>query len=758
MAVSLVAPPERLFEFIFKYPRAVYDNGELVFGAPWPLYVAVLAVGLVAGPALLSYARVAGRSRPRDRAVLGVLRFAAIALLIFCLTRPALLLSTAVPQRNFLGILLDDSRSMTIADESGRPRGDYIRAAFGRDSAIGRALAERFQLRFFRFSGASERVEDPASLSFAGRRSRIMAAIERARDELAQVPLAGLVVVTDGAETGAPSGEAPKAGVPVFTVGVGRERLDRDLEISGVEAPTSTLEGSTVAVDLSITQAGLAGRTVRVVAEEGGRLLAERQVKLGDDASATPVRMLVPAPEPGARMITFRVAPEAGEVVTENNRRDVLVSVRRERQKVLYIEGEPRFELKFLRRAVEQDANLQLVALQRSAEGKFLRLGVDDSLELASGFPRTREELFAYRAVVLGSVEAAFFSLDQLRMLADFVSRRGGGLLFLGGRRAFAEGGYAGTPLAEVMPVVLGAADTTALAELAIRPTSVGLAHPAMQLGGTEEASAARWRTLPPLTAVNAVTRTKPGATVLLTGTSDGSNRIVLAFQRYGRGKAAAFVVQDSWLWQMHADIAVEDQTHETFWKQMLRWLASDVPHRIEAGAAADRGGVGEPLTLTADVRDERFAAVNGSDVVARVTAPSGTVTEVPMAWQGTRDGAYGASFVPYEPGVHEVSVTSRAGAEGAEVATTYVSADEGSDEFVGAGMRAPLLRRLAEETGGRFYTPATAARLAEDIAVSGAGVTVQERKELWDMPLIFVGLFGLLLGEWGYRRARGLA
>src|SRR6185312_12713457 len=119
------------------------------------------------------------------------------------------------------------------------------------------------------------------------------------------------------------------------------------------------------------------------------------------------------------------------------------------------MEGEPRFEMKFIRRAIGDDPNLAVTILQRTAEDKYLRLDVSNAEEVVGGFPKTREELFAYRAVILGSIEAAAFSPDQLRMLADFVSKRGGGLLMLGGRRSFAEGGWGGTPLAEALPVVI---------------------------------------------------------------------------------------------------------------------------------------------------------------------------------------------------------------------------------------------------------------------------------------------------------------
>jgi uncharacterized membrane protein len=754
-------PPglESVFTFLFNYPPAVFEQGKVVLSGIVAAPVVATAVALLAVGVIFSYSRVRGTARPRQRAALAVLRVAILTLICFSLAGPYVELLSAVPQRNFIGVLLDDSRSMRIADENGRPRHDAMRSLFGRDSALARRLSGRFQLRYFRFSGTAERASGPDSLAFAGRRTRLGPALQRVREELAQVPLAGIVVVSDGADNALDSLEMGPGAVPLYTVGLGAERFAKDIEISEVHGPASTLEGSTVAVDLVLSQSGYSGRTVQLRAEEGGRILGTRDVELAGDGTAVPVRMLVPAPEPGTRTMQFSIIPEPGELVAENNRREVDIEVRRGPEKILYYEGEPRFELKFLRRAVADDRNLRLVTLERTAEKKYLRLGVEDSLELVGGFPTTREELFAYRGIVLGSVEASAFTVDQLRMLADFVIVRGGGLLVLGGRRALAEGGYAGTPLAEALPVLLGAADTGFFSELRVRPSSVGAAHPAMQLAGDEKASSARWRTLPPLTTVNRIAGTRPGATVLLSGSGDKVQQPVLAFQRYGRGKAIAFAVQDSWLWQMHADIPVEDRTHETLWRQLLRWLVNDVPDRVAIAAGTERAMPGEPVALTADVRDERYDAVNDAPVVARVTAPSGTVTEVPMSWGAGRDGEFRASWVPAEEGRHEVAVAvpPRPGRKAGAAASSFVVGTS-DDELVGATMRAPLLRRLAERSGGRFYTSANASSLPDDIAIGGAGVTVREQRELWNMPVIFLALIALLGAEWTLRRRLGLA
>jgi hypothetical protein len=786
-------PPalDRLFELLFKYRPAAFREGRLVLDAPRPLLVAVACAAAVAAALVAAgywrLGRGGGAARSRHLG-LAALRLGAVALLAFCLAQPALVLATAVPRRNTVAVLVDDSRSMRVPDWEGgarprAPRGDFVAAALAPGAPLADALGREFAVRTYRFARTAERAPGVAGLAFAGDRTRIGAALERVRAELAGVPLAGLVVVTDGAD-GDPAGLADAtralraAGTPVFTVGVGRGAAARDLELARVEAPAAVLRGTTAAVDVTVAHAGMGGRTVAVVAEDGGRVVAREQVALPREDGATPVRLQVPAAEAGARRLAFRVVPEPGEALVENNQREAVVRVADRRERVLYFEGEPRFELKFVRRAVAGDDNLRLVALQRTAENKYLRLGVADSLDLVTGFPATREELFSYRAVVLGSVEASAFTPAQLRMLADFVGERGGALLVLGGRRALAEGGYAGTALADVLPVVLeerpgAGGDDEPPTELAVRPTAAGAALAALQLGPDARASAARWRALPPLTAVNLVRRVKPGATVLLAGApgaaragagaggagAAGGARVVLAHQRFGRGRAAAFAVQDSWLWQMHAGVPADDMAHELFWRQLLRWLVSDVPGPVTVAASADRPAPGEAVALRAEVRDSAFAPVNGARVVARVTAPSGARTEVPMEWGVERDGEYRASFAPAEAGVHEVVVEARDGARDLGAAEpAYVEAAEPRDEYFASAMREPLLRRLAAATGGRFYTPATVGALPEDLRYARSGVTVTGHKELWDMPVVFAALGALLGAEWLARRARGLA
>jgi len=754
---------ESAFQLLFKYRPGVFAQGELTFGMAGSRLLALLVILVAVTAAVVTWRRMRA-PRARDRVVLGVLRAAALLLVVVCLFRPMLLLSTPVPQRNFVGVLVDDSRSMRIADDGRASRADVVRAALGPDNALLDALRERFQVRLFRFGTALERVQDPSRLGFDAVETRLTDAIASARQELDAVPLSGLVVLSDGADNASSVAQPELAAlrvrsVPVFTVGIGAERFERDAEIERVELPRQVLEGSSFLATVVVRQRGLGDGKVPLVVEDDGRVIAREEIDLPPDGATAPVRIPVTVRDAGPRQLRFHIPVRSGEKVTQNNERRALLDVRHRREKILYVEGEPRYEVRFIRAAVATDSNLQLVLLQRTAEDKFLRLNVDGPDELAAGFPTTRAELFRYRGIVLGSIEASAFTPEQLRMLADFVSVRGGGILFLGGRSAFAEGGYAGTPVADVAPVFLeGDAVPDSLApfhELTTRLTPAGLTHPVTQAARRERGDTSPVLRVP-VTSVNRVTRIKPGAVSLLEGTDDRYRQPVLVYQRFGRGLAVALPIQDSFLWQMHDAVAVDDATHRTLWRQLLRWITSDTPEQLRVHASADRVRPGGTVTIRAELSDSGYVRRNDAQLVARVTAPSGATTEVPLDWVVDREGEYQGTYASGEIGLHTIRVAARAGAT--DLAdSAFVAVADLASEYYGAEMRRPLLERVAEETGGKFYTPATMRTLPDDIALSTRGVTVVNQLDLWDMPAMLVLLVGLLSAEWAYRRRKGL-
>ena len=447
---------------------------------------------------------------------------------------------------------------------------------------------------------------------------------------------------------------------------------------------------------------------------------------------------------------------------------------------------------------MQDDENLQVVVLQRTGEDRYVRLDVDSGDELSGGFPNTREELFEYRALILGSVEASSFSPDQLRMIVDFVDRRGGGLLVLGGPASLAEGGFAGTALAPLFPVELadpvddGEGVEDFWVTVRLLPTRSGATHPALQLADqsvsdgddgdspspgavaddspdSDTPTVTQWEDLPALTTVNLVGEARPGATVLLEGEVEEVFGVradpsygdepppVFVFQRYGAGVSAILAVHDTWLWQMHAEIPLEDQTHERFWKQVLRWLVQEVPEPLEVSATSTRVAPAQPVELVTRVSSEEYLPVNDARVTARITDPFGAEQELELTWNLDRDGEYRGSFLPALDGPYEVEVDAIDGDRMLVAPPLHIQAGVLDEELRSGAMRGNLLRRVASETGGQFYTMDRLDGLPEALRYTDRGTVVQEERDLWDLPLFFYLLIGLLFAAWIVRRRRGL-
>ena len=364
--------------------------------------------------------------------------------------------------------------------ESARPAGYTVAAALGK----------RFELRVFRFSRVAERLQSTADLTFQGTGTRFSDALDRVRDEMSG---------SAGGRAGRWSATAPTTprrtldeaiaglksqGMPVFSVGVGKDRLTRDVQITRAETPRRVLKGASLVVDVVVTQSGYAGAKVPLVVEDDGRTVSTQDITLAGDGESETVKVRLKAADAGPRTFRFRVPLQADEEVTQNNQRESLIDVYNRREKILYLEGEPRPEPKFIRHATENDDNLAGRAACSARPRRRSRRRTSTSAlvwmrpeELQNGFPTTREELFAYRGIILGSVEASAFTPDQQRMLEDFVDVRGGSLLALGGVRSFSEGGWAGTPLSDALPVVLDARSPKPLSpplEIVVRPTRAG--------------------------------------------------------------------------------------------------------------------------------------------------------------------------------------------------------------------------------------------------------------------------------------------
>lgn len=767
-----------MFEFLLKYSPVVYREGEFVLQA-WPSLVALLIVlAGVFAVLFYSYRRTTAPLSPAWRSGLMTLRFLAFLMLLFALVKPAIRISTVIPQKGSVILLADDSQSLQIEDgKSGATRADRLRRILGDGNhGLLASLTINFRVQPYRFSSFVRPLGSPEELSFGGEKTDLAAALAYAAEQTAS-GVSAVVMLTDGAHTGdkdplQTAAALASRGIQLFTVGIG-SKIDRDLSLTKVSSAKSVTENAVVEVSALLTQRGFDGETVTLELRDGRRVLQRKLVTL--QGRATRATLQFSPVRKGYSKYTLRVSGAKNEVIEANNSQSFLVDNRPRRARVLYIEGYPRPEFKFFRRAFDDDESIQIVSLLRTGPNKFYRQGVEDQDELRDGFPSDRASLFRYQALVLGNVPARFFSQRQLELITEFVAERGGGLLMLGGDSTFALGGYQQTPIADALPVNLRLEGTNGHSngtnghdrrgnlafgdKFRLQLTPQGFLSPIMRLSSDDVENERLWDSLPELEGFNQLGTAKPGATVLATHPLHRSDspKIIVAIQRYGRGRTMVFASPSSWRWQML--MPHDDFSQERFWRQALRWLALSAPDPVIASLDRETFSLGEEAAVHVDVRDSTYTPLRDAEVSAVVTRPDSSIIEVPLRWSSRSSGSFEAAIVPAQPGMYLVKVEARAN-DGRELGTSETAffAEAAKDEFTHPDLQEGLLRRLAELTGGRYYTADEASRLPEEISVMQSSYSKIVVKDLWDAPVIFVLVVLFLSVEWFVRRSKGLS
>ena len=752
-----------MFEVFFGYPLSLYRKGELVLLSPYPrwwLAAAVVASALALAAAVWRRrARLAPGLTGRRPVFVWLLQACLLALVLLLLWQPALRVSTLKPQQNVVALLIDNSSSMMIEEEGETRLAQAVRLLEG---GLLEGLSKNFQVRLYRLSDRLERIPDLGSLGAARPATRIGDALREMAREAASLPLGAVVLLSDGADNSggidlSTLAEIRSRRIPVHSIGFGRERFARDIEISDVKVSERALAGSRLSAAVTLRHTGYASRKTRLAVRDGDRLLAAKELVLGPPERRQTELVLFHAGPAGIRTLEFSLEPLAGEENPRNNALRRLVQVEASRPRVFYFEGEPRWEYKFIRRALAEDPVIELVSMLRTTQNKLYRQGLSSPEELADGFPGRVEELFAYQALILGSVEAGYFTPVQQELIRQFVDRRGGGILFLGGRAALADGAWATSPLAELLPVTLPSQKSSFHRDqAAVELAPAGRDSLITRLVEDPEENAKRWSELPRLADYQEVGEPKPGATVLaLLRTPTGRSLPLLVTQNYGRGRSAVFATGGSWRWQMRQELA--DQTHEIFWQQLVRWLVTGTAGLVSGSTPRPVLTDESIVRLEAFVRDKTYLPAADARVEARVLGPDGLADTVELAPDPQQPGSYRADWRAERPGSYVAEIVAVRGAEEAGRDTVAFRREDGVAENFRAEQNRELLEKLAEQTGGAYYRPAQARRLLDDIVYSEAGITVQETKELWNLPAVFLLLVLLKTAEWFLRRRWGV-
>jgi uncharacterized membrane protein len=735
------------------------------FASPIPWWLAALVAAGICAVAYLSYRRPLVPLARSRRFTLIALRALALGSVVFFLCRPVLLKPPTRLGDLVVPILVDVSRSMRVADADGQPRLD--RAIDLIRATLKPALETHARVELFAVADGIV----PASvdaLRADGRKSDLKGAVAAVRDRFRGQRVPGIVLLTDGGDTGASALDPIAPGAPVFAVGIGSANGVSDRELLSIAAADPRLDQTSVDVHVVAASHGFGRAAFQLRLLADGVLVESRQVTPLADGSPVDESFVV-SPDPSrATVFTAQISAEPADAVPENDSRSLLVSPTGRKRRVLLLAGAPGYDYSFMGRALGEDRGLEIDSIVRKGKNDqnvdtfLVQAGGGRAATLTSGFPATKEALFGYDAVVIANLEGDFFARAQLLLLADFVGERGGGLLVMGGR-SFDQRGLTATPLEPVLPVELNdrrgmqarqaPLDEAPAPRNAIVVTPEGQNHPVMRIGASAADTKKLWETLPTLSAVAPLGGARPGATVLAVAAApSGAIQPVIAVQRYGRGRSMVFGGEASWRWRMLEPAA--DRRYEFFWRQSLRWLTTEAPDPVMLTVPSDLEA-GDTATIGLDVRDRSFTAVPQATVAVTITPPSGEPRALPV--RPVSAGRFAATYPTDANGLYRLHAEATQGTVSLGSADRWVYVGGSDRELVEPRLNEGWLRRLARESGGAYVAAADIARVVPALQDREPATAPPERRDLWHEPWAFALVIGLVASEWVLRRLSGL-
>lgn len=775
--------------------------GELLIGSRDWVPVAAVAFVVITLLTVWSYRKLP--LSPGAKVLAIALKIVGVMLLAVCLIEPLFSGVRPRPGANLFVVLTDNSQSMTVQSGS-EVRGEGLQGLLRELSPWRTRLQQDFDVRDYIFDNQLKHIETPEEVALDGSGSALHTALDTIKNRFRQRPVAGVLLMTDGNATDlSENSEFP---FPIYPVVDEDSAQIQDVRIRQMTVAQTNFEAAPITVAAQIASQGYDGRELmaRIVAEDGK--VIQEQTLTAKDAADQELRFRFRPLESGlsfARMEVFarddqqafEASEPASELTLANNQRWMTVDRGGGPFRILYVSGRPNWEFKFLRRALDEDDEINLTGLIRIAkeqpkftfqdrsglgdrnqlfegfDGKddedaetydqtvFIRIGVEDPTELADGFPRDGLELFKYHAVILDDIEAKFFTADQMLLLRRFVNQRGGGLIMLGGQESFVEGRYDKTPVGETLPVYLGksAARDYDGEPFAWTLTREGWLRDWTRLRATEQAERKRLSEIPGLKVVNVTSGLKPGASLLAAMESPSGKTVpALVTQRFGRGRSAAILSGDLWRWRMHQRDPAE-QDLQQLWRQIIRWMVADVPKRVRIKVERPRG-ISEASRLTVTVLDDDFQPHDNAEVIVKVTTPEGEEIELSAEASTEQAGDYVVDYWPRKEGPYRATAyVTTADGEELDAKQAGWTSQPAADEFRDLKTNRELLGQLASDSGGEVVEVDQLHDFVSGLPSRKVPVTEKWVYPIWHQWWVLTLAFLCLCGEWGIRRWRGL-
>lgn len=730
-----------------------------------PLWLLVSASLAVLVLTLWAYARKLRGTQGAWRWVALGLRLMALLLCLLAALRPSVILQEKKRQAASLIFLVDSSRSMNFVDEvRGQSRWDVAQQTLQQALEAAKSFGPNLEVKSYRFDStlSEPRVDEKAPPKPEGPETGLGTAMLEAEKREAQnnKRIARMVILSDFASN---SGVNPLVAahrlrdqqVPAVTIGLGTENAGantRDINVREIVAAPTAFVKNQLEVRGTLSARGFSGQTIDVeLLVEGQPTGARVPVKIPDAADSAQITGLKYIPQtPGEKLVTLQVAPRDGELVLANNTISTFVTVLSGGLNVMFLQG-PNFtwDYKFLMRSIATapDIEVQGAVIHRPARGEVGEL--DDS-EFNPG---------RYNIYVLSDLPAAYLTTKQQKLLAEAV-RQGAGLIMLGGRTSFGPGGWAGTPLTDVLPVEIHPFDGQLEPEGGIKfvPNTLGLSNYLLQIGAGRAETAKLWNMMPPILGASRFGEPKKGAEILAQTPGPNPEPLLVSMEGPGKGRVIAYG-GDTWVWARASEEG--RMAHRKFWRQVIFWLShkeNEGDNQVKLTLDRRRISVGQKVEMTVTARDGKGSPISGLTYDAQVEREGATTPPEPIDNLYTQaEEAKGSYAAAGQPGNYKVTVVARKDGQeiGRDSSRFLVYQDDREMENPSADL--DLAKQIAQLTGGESVAHEGLGKYLKGIDQSAYTeyVSPTEHKvwDNWPFLLIFTALLTL---EWWLRKRHG--
>jgi uncharacterized membrane protein len=727
------------------------------------------------------------------------MRIAALAILVPMLFEPVVrFISIPRPERPLM-FLIDTSGSMSFPDAQNGPT--RIQAVWQALRPELDSINQHFVPSYFTFDSSCRDLKSPdelARISADGKSTDIVDAVttvvsKTTRDD------ASLVLLTDGIDNTSPNAaDALRACAhPIHTIRVGSDQAEpstvANVAVDSIDAPDEFIVNHETPLKATIKSTALANRVVDVKMSEidsAGKNVGQLQIQklvLQPTPDGQVVELAYKPTSVGLHKVAVWIDPVAGERSIADNRQEIQGLAIDPRIKVLYIEGSVRLEYKWTRQAFISDSNIELATFLRKSNTEVEAAGTVDG-EPFKALPVSAEQWKKFDVIVIGDIDSSYFTLSQQQRLEQFVSN-GGGLLMLGGQNSFGPGGYQGSPIEKALPVFVGDKSIGQdKSRFVPRLTVDGQTQPILDgLGdwfGLNDKPGSK--NLPPINGNVIVLKPKSGAQVLMVHEDragpDGQPQIVLAVQRYGQGRSAAFTVDTTYLWFLPLRGMGQESPYNKLWGQMIRWLAGQDVRDRQRGAGLESllnkstYQLGENVKLRAHVRDLHGDATSHAQVNVTLTSSTDpkpkTLSLLPT---DSQPGMYELIIPNPDKGDYQLEVV--AVKDGKELGRQKLAFNviPPADEMLKIAANPQLLTTISNETHGYHYDLAQFKQFLDQLIRTDPKSGLPQQRSIplddyirslatvvgadpqwntkYDLPLQGLLMIILLVAEWFLRR-----